>query len=420
MVMPRQKSVLSRYVERRPIFHHYRIEEQLDALYSPVVTLPSGGSVVIDQTEALVAIDVNSGKQKLGGHEETALQTNIEAAAEVARQLRLRDLGGIVVIDFIDMALRKNQAKVEKVMRAALKSDKARIKVGRISRNGTLELTRQRLRSSLAASVFRSCSVCKGTGRILKPAFHATAVLRKLVDRASRGDLASAVIRIEPEAANLLRTERWAAVQEIEQRFGVRVEIQIERSFLPGQDDFTFETDPDAVPVEPEEPNFGPAYIPEEVQAELAAMEAEEKAELELEEDEDDDALDADEVAAAARANRNRKRNRGGNRRKGGADKNFEMPSFELIDPAELGLKSGGSGGRRKEGEEEGSRRRGRRGGRRRRGRNVAANADRSPNQRSGARRNERSAKEKSTPKAAPPPPKKKGFFARLFSWNRP
>ncbi|MEZ4273496.1 MAG: Rne/Rng family ribonuclease, partial [Myxococcota bacterium] len=267
LVMPKQQSVLTRYVERRPIFHHYRIEEQLEGLFSPRVNLISGGSIVVEQTEALVAIDVNSGKQKLGDHEETAVQTNMEAAAEVSRQLRLRDLGGIVVIDFIDMMSRKNQGKVERVLKNTLKNDKARIKLGRISRNGTLELTRQRLRSALAESVFRVCHMCHGTGRILSPGSPAAAILRKLVDRASRGDLAAAQVRVEPEAANLLRTDKWKAIQEIEQRFNVRVEINVDHGLSPGHDDFTFETNPDATPIEWEEPNFGPAILPEELRA---------------------------------------------------------------------------------------------------------------------------------------------------------
>ena len=119
--------------------------------------MESGGSLVIEPTEALVSIDVNSGKQKAGGHEETAFATNLEAAEEVARQLRLRDLGGIIVCDFIDMNHRSNQQKVERAMKAALRKDRAKVKVSRISRNGTLELTRQRVRTSVQASVFRRC-----------------------------------------------------------------------------------------------------------------------------------------------------------------------------------------------------------------------------------------------------------------------
>jgi ribonuclease E len=264
MVMPNHRSALTRYVERRPIFNHYRIEDQLDVIYQPKVTLPSGGSIVIEPTEALVAIDVNSGKQKSGNQEETATETNVEAANEVARQLRLRDLGGIIVIDFIDMNLRKNQQRVEKAIKEALTQDKARIKVARISRNGTLEITRQRIRSALGTSVFDRCNGCHGTGHVLNPSSHAIAILRKVRDRASRGDLIVAKVRAQPEVANRLRTEMWSAVQDIERRFKVRVDVLAEHSFGAGQDDFTFETDPKAHVAPLTEPNFGPAPRPED------------------------------------------------------------------------------------------------------------------------------------------------------------
>lgn len=264
LVMPNHRSALTRYVERRPIFHHYRIEEQIGAIYTPKVTLPSGGSVVIEPTEALVAVDVNSGKQKSGNQEETATETNVEAAREVARQLRLRDLGGIIVIDFIDMASRKNQQRVERALKEALAQDKARIKVGRISRNGTLEITRQRLRSALGASVFDRCHVCRGTGHVLNPASHAVAVLRKLRDRASRGDLRAAKVRVEPEVANLLRTTGWPSVQETERRYNIRIDIAAEHSFRSGQDDFAFDVDPNAKATPFSEPDFGPAARPED------------------------------------------------------------------------------------------------------------------------------------------------------------
>lgn len=258
MVMPRHRGALSRYVESRPIFHHYGIETQLETIYQPKVGLPSGGSLVIEQTEALVAIDVNSGKRKVGGHEETATATNMEAAREVARQLKLRDLGGIIVVDFIDMAMRQNQQKVEKAMKEALKEDRSKVKVSRISRNGTLELTRQRIRTSVHASMFRRCDVCSGMGYTLNPQSHGVQVLRKLSDRAARGDLKLARVEIEPKAANHLRTERWSDVQALERRYNVHIEINIARGMMPGQAEFTFETDPDAQPIKLAPPNFGP------------------------------------------------------------------------------------------------------------------------------------------------------------------
>jgi ribonuclease E len=375
MVMPNHRSALTRYVERRPIFHHYRIEEQLDVIYSPKVTLPSGGSIVIESTEALVAIDVNSGKQKSANQEDTATQTNVEAAAEVGRQLRLRDLGGIIVTDFIDMAARKNQQKVERALKEALRTDKARVKVSRISRNGTLEITRQRIRSALNASVFDKCGVCRGTGHVLNPGSHAISVLRKLRDRASRGDLRSAKVRVEPEVANRLRTENWSALQEVERRYGIRVEVLAEHSFASGQDDFTFETNPDAVVIPLEEPNFGPAPRPDYGDApppeDVWADDEDDLRRLDLEEAEDEDEDEEDELAAAEEEDdmetesrseesrgRRRRGRRGARREETGrpsagarvssrgergredaaerGDHTLDIPSFEFIDPAQL------------------------------------------------------------------------------------
>ena len=258
MVMPRHRGALSRYVESRPIFHHYGIENQLETIYQPRVSLPSGGSLVIEPTEALVSIDVNSGKRKAGGHEETATSTNVEAAVEVARQLKLRDLGGIIVIDFIDMTMRKNQQKVERILKDALKDDRSKVKVSRISRNGTLELTRQRIRTSVQASMFTRCAVCAGTGYVLNPQSHAVAVLRKITDRAARGDLSGAKVVLEPKAADHLRTERWTHVQALEKRYNLHIDVQLGRGMQPGQAEFTFETDPHATPIEIAPPNFGP------------------------------------------------------------------------------------------------------------------------------------------------------------------
>ena len=372
MVMPGQRSALTRYVERRPIFHHYRIEEQLEVIYSPKVTLPSGGSLVIESTEALVAIDVNSGKQKSGGQEETALQTNMDAATEVARQLRLRDLGGIIVIDFIDMMSRKNQQRVERAMKEGLRFDKARVKISRISRNGTLEITRQRIRSALQASVFDRCSVCRGTGHVLNPGSHAVSVLRKLRDRASRGDLKHAKVRVEPEVANRLRTENWSALQEIERRYNIRVEVIAEHTFASGQDDFTFETDPNAVVIPLEEPNFGPAPRPDygdmppddlddedeedEDDEPIFADDDDEDADDEEERDEEDspeEEMDNDlDDQDRGRRHQRQKGRRDAGRREGfrerpsqrassrdaepAGDPSFDIPSFEFVDPAKL------------------------------------------------------------------------------------
>ena len=358
LVMPKQKDSLTRYVERRPIFHHYRIEEQIDQLYTPRVSLPSGGSLVIEPTEALVAIDVNSGKQKNGGHEETALRTNLEAAGEVARQLRLRDLGGIVIIDFIDMLSRRHNRDVERTMREALKNDKARIKIGHISPNGTLELTRQRLRSALGASVFCACPTCTGTGRVLTPDSHAVAILRRIADRAAHGDLKSARVRTEAEAANRLLGGKINDVAELERRFHVQLVIAADSTLAAGQDHIDFETDPNAEIVALPEPDFGPPDDGENQRSSdntdsthsrrrKKTSRADMNPEPELDETEDDDEdEDEDEEMSTYNNDNNdndnkRRRGRGGRNRGSGANERdagqdspsaLAMPTFELID----------------------------------------------------------------------------------------
>ena len=479
LVMPNHRSALTRYVERRPIFHHYRIEEQLDVIYSPKVVLPSGGSVVIESTEALVAIDVNSGKQKSNNQEETALQTNTEAAIEVARQLRLRDLGGIIVVDFIDMGMRKNQQKVERVMKEALRFDKARVKVGRISRNGTLEITRQRIRSALQTSVFDTCGLCHGTGHVLNPASHAIAVLRRLRDRSSRGDLRTAKVRVKPEVANRLRTDYWSALQDIEKRYSIRVEVLVEHSFASGQDDFTFETNPDAVVIPLEEPNFGPAPRPEDFgieppvlspedveflefldEAELAqrALEAAE-AEEEDEEEEEEEDMDHEEEKGRGRSRRRRggRRDAGeasasgtGDRGHEGGDQTLGIPTFEFVDPKDLRGHWGRDGASRRN---ERSEHRGDRSERPRRNSDATATAGAHKNvghhtsageeeegrtrrrrrRRSGGRGGEHTGAQETAgmpPKTAATANRaqspassngeepKRGFFARLFGWG--
>ncbi|MBN1962592.1 MAG: Rne/Rng family ribonuclease [Deltaproteobacteria bacterium] len=449
LVMPDKKSVLSRYVERRPIFHHYRIEEQLEALYASKVTLPSGGSLVIESTEALVSIDVNSGKQKLGAQEETAFQTNIEAAREIARQIRLRDLGGIIVIDFIDMNSRRHEQRVERVIKTTLADDKARIKVGRISPNGTLELTRQRIRSALEVNIFRPCDVCHGTGHILKPEAHAVAILRKLRDRAARGDLKTAKVNIEPTAANVIRTDKWAALQEIEQNYNVSIDIVVEHSYQPGQEDFTFETDPNVTPIPIEEPNFGPAprFIDDDEDG---------YADNEDNEDDIDEELDDYEIWCEAsreeqmvythsnnRGHRRDAHNRNRDRSSGrlttsrnskaasdllvGADLTTGLPSFELIDPSELGFGPEGQRNshysRRQNSRDEDRHRRGRRGGKRR----HRPYEDGTETKTSRTYRNARSSNIKKSNNvrgatnkvATATTPKKKSLLSRLAFWRK-
>ncbi len=166
-VMPHHSSKLRHYKDTIPLFSRFQIEHQIESAFSREVKLPSGGALIIDHTEALVTIDVNSARATKGADiEETALHTNLEAADEVARQLRIRDLGGLIVIDFIDMTINRNQRTVENRLQEALKVDRARVQVGRISRFGMLEMSRQRLRASLGESNYIACPRCAGTGHI--------------------------------------------------------------------------------------------------------------------------------------------------------------------------------------------------------------------------------------------------------------
>ena len=180
-VMPHNKRKLKHYTDDVPLFNRFQIESQIENAYERTIRLPSGGALVIDQTEALTAIDVNSARATKGGDiEETAFHTNMEAAEEVARQLRLRDLGGLIVIDFIDMESQRNQREVENRLRDALKYDRARVQIGKISRFGLMELSRQRLQASLEETAHISCPRCSGTGFIRGTESTALHVLRIL------------------------------------------------------------------------------------------------------------------------------------------------------------------------------------------------------------------------------------------------
>ena len=227
--MPRQQNLLSLYQDNAPLFSQLGIEEQINTTLSRKVRLPSGGEIVIDQTEALIAIDVNSARStKEKDHEETVYKTNLEAADEVAKQLRLRDLGGIVVIDFIDHAQTKHDRAVEKALKDAMKADKARTSMGRISSHGTLELTRQRLRRAHSIAGSTLCPTCQGSGRVMDPATRALAVLRELRRRANVDPRAIQRItaHVDVDTANLLLNEQREAVRRIEQNTAVEIFVQ--------------------------------------------------------------------------------------------------------------------------------------------------------------------------------------------------
>jgi ribonuclease E len=224
--MPRGRTRLERWQERTPLFSAYKLETQIDRIYERSVALPSGGSLVIDRTEALTAIDVNSGRStRASSQEETALSTNLEAAVEVARQLRLRDLGGLLVVDFIDMRQGKNQRKVEKTLRDAMKPDRARSTVGRISDNGLLEINRQRVQQALSLRTHRPCPTCAGTGRIPSAEMVGLNLLRRIEARAAMAPLKRVRIALHPELADAVQNLRRREIAALESEFGIAVEI---------------------------------------------------------------------------------------------------------------------------------------------------------------------------------------------------
>lgn len=218
-VMPQTLRKLKHYKDDIPLFNRFQIESQIEGAYERNVRLPSGGSIVVDQTEALTAVDVNSSRATKGSDiEDTAFQTNLEAAEEVARQLRLRDLGGLVVIDFIDMASNKHQREVENRLANALKYDRARVQVGRISRFGLLEMSRQRLRPSLGESSQIVCPRCDGHGRMRSVESLSLSIIRVAEEHAMKENTGQVLAQAPVEIANYLLNEKRSALREIEQR----------------------------------------------------------------------------------------------------------------------------------------------------------------------------------------------------------
>ena len=223
-VMPQNLRKLKHYTDSVPLFTRYQIESQIESAFSHTVILPSGGALVIDHTEALVSIDINSARATKGGDiEATALNTNLEAADEIARQLRLRDLGGLVVIDFIDMGPQKNQRDVENRLRDAVRQDRARVQLGKISRFGLLEMSRQRLRPSLGESSYLVCPRCNGIGNIRSVESLALAILRLIGEEARKERTAKVIAQLPVEVATYLLNEKRDWVQGLEARHGTQV-----------------------------------------------------------------------------------------------------------------------------------------------------------------------------------------------------
>ncbi|UYY76491.1 Rne/Rng family ribonuclease [Sphingomonas sp. R1] len=227
LLMPSHARKVRQYADAVPLFQRAGVEEQLSAMYHPVVQLKSGGYLVINPTEALVSIDINSGRSTREHNiEQTATATNLEAAQEIARQLRLRDMAGLVVIDFIDMDHSSNVRKVEKAMKEALKNDRARIQVGRISAFGLMEMSRQRLRTGVLEASTRTCPHCEGTGLVRTASSAGLSALRMIEDEAARGRGSEILLRASQEAAFYVLNKKRGELAEIEDRYGVLIEVE--------------------------------------------------------------------------------------------------------------------------------------------------------------------------------------------------
>jgi len=388
MLMPSHAKNVKPYRDTQPVFTRFGIESQLDAMFSPIVQLRSGGYVVLNQTEALVSIDVNSGRATREHHiEDTALKTNLEAAEEIARQLRLRDLAGLIVIDFIDMDEKRNNRAVERRLKECLKHDRARIQVGRISHFGLLEMSRQRIRTGVLESSTEKCPYCGGTGHMRSVSSVALQLLRSLEEMLIKGATHNLVVRTRAEVAIYVLNHKRAHLRDLEQRFRVTITINADAA-IAGQQSFVIDKGEQVHTLEAARAiAIQPTTVLPEHEEETAEDFAEAEVEDEVEAEEEAEAVEEpppDTMQGEPRApehgdggRRRRRRRRRGGRREGG-----EQP-YEAAPRPERGAFAGqpdeGDGedyGQPREaagGEAYGDaarrRRRGRRGGRRRRGR---------------------------------------------------
>ena len=310
MLMPSHAKVVQPYREATPIFARNGIEAQLDKMLQPQVTLKSGGYLIINQTEALVSIDVNSGRStREHSIEETALQTNLEAAEEIARQLRLRDLAGLIVIDFIDMEENRNNRAVEKKLKECLKNDRARIQVGRISHFGLLEMSRQRIRSSVLESTTKPCPHCGGTGHVRSDSSVALMVVRAVEEFLLKDSRNHIIVRTTPTTALYVLNHKRSTLVDLERRFGVNITIEADDSL--GTQHYAIARG--ALAEKPE------GFVESRPQAYIEAEEAD--AEVEEEDIQEDQAEAHDLDRKESEGQRKRRRRR---RRRGGRDRDQE------------------------------------------------------------------------------------------------
>jgi len=404
MLMPSHAKHVKHYKDTQPLFTRYGIESQLDAMFSPVVQLRSGGYIVINQAEALVAIDVNSGRATREHHiEDTALKTNCEAAEEIARQLRLRDLAGLIVIDFIDMDEGRNNRTVERRLKEALRHDRARIQVGRISHFGLLEMSRQRIRTSVLESSTEKCPVCGGSGHVRSVSSVALQLLRAIEEMLIKGATHNLIVRTRAEVALYVLNHKRAHLRALEERFRVTLTVSADPT-VTGQQSYVVDrgeqvhtveaaksiaaAHPIPLPTVDEEDEFVVDEVEEDV---VEAPEAEHVQEVAAPAQADEEAPRRDGEREGGPRRRRRRgrggRGRGGEPREGAPafthdtvpehaivheDHDAGSPEEEGFSPSQPRPENGQSG----EGDRDGvrrRRRRGRRGGRRNRQHNGEA-----------------------------------------------
>ena len=365
LLMPSHARRVKQYADPVPLFQRHGAEDQLSAMYDPVVQLKSGGYLVINPTEALVSIDINSGRStKEHGIEQTALATNLEAAREIARQLRLRDMAGLVVIDFIDMEYGSNIRKVEKAMKDALKNDRARIQVGRISSFGLMEMSRQRLRTGVLEATTRECPHCDGTGLVHTASSSGLAALRLIEDEAAKGRGSVITLFASTEASIYLLNAKRADLADIERLYGVAVEVMPE-----GENEGAKMRVVSSGPRPTTVPKFEPIIHDNDDD------------DIDVEDEFDDEEAEAEETAEENEPRRKRRRRGGrGRRREEGSARVTEDAEAESgdADDAEDSEGTEREAVQDENGEERGPRKRRRRGGRRRRrhGEDAAPNEE--------------------------------------------
>jgi len=344
-VMPAKAKIIKLHTGDRPLFSKFNLEEQIESIYMRRVPLKSGGEIVIDGTEALTAIDVNSkGAPRQGDAEDNATQTNLEAAEEIARQLRLRDLGGIVVIDFIDMMAARNQKKIEKAIRDAMKPDRAKYEITKISKLGLLEISRQRIKAEKMGASYATCPVCEGYGLIKNVEPAGLAALRKLQTRCLRNDFGKVHLRVPPEIAHWILNHKRDDLSGLERRHAIRVLVEPKGSLLRHESEFEFfprdkveippalvagdrpapPTPPDLVDMEGPPPTPPPAAMPAATPIDLAPAVAAPAAPADRDESE----------AGVERRARRRRRGRRGGRGRGGDATADPMRTDAPVDPA--------------------------------------------------------------------------------------